>query len=99
LIDLINLTKILGNSEKIQDVLSQINKNSQNGESFEKILQRVIEELSKSKVESNPINESSTQKSTNGLPKQDVKRSEEALKNVDGLSERKVKETTAGDWN
>lgn len=97
MIDLINLTKILGNSEKIQDVLSQINKNSQNGESFEKILQRVIEELSKSKVESNPINESSTQKSTNGLPKQDVKRSEEALKNVDGLSERKVKEITAGD--
>jgi len=97
LINLINLTKILGNSEKIQDVLSQINKNSQNGESFEKILQRVIEELSKSEVESNPINESSTQKSTNGLPKQDVKRSEEALKNVDGLSERKVKEITAGD--
>jgi flagellar hook-length control protein FliK len=97
LIHLINLTKILGNSEKIQDVLSQINKNSQNGESFEKILQRVIEELSKSEVESNPINESSTQKSANGLPKQDVKRSEEALKNTDGLSERKVKEITAGD--
>jgi flagellar hook-length control protein FliK len=96
LIDLINLSKILGNSEKIQDVLSQINKNSQNGESFEKVLQRVIEELSKSEVESNPVNESSTQKSTNGLPKQDVKRSEEALKNADGLSERKVKEITAG---
>jgi hypothetical protein len=78
-------------------VLSKINKNFQNGESFEKILQRVIEELSKSEVESNLINESSTQKSTNGLPKQDVKRSEEALKNVDGLSERKVKEITAGD--
>jgi len=97
LIDLINLTKILGNSEKIQDVLSRINKNSQNGESFEKILQRVIEELSKSEVESNPINESSIQKSTNELPRQDVKRSEETLKNGDGLSERKVKEITAGD--
>lgn len=97
MIDLINLTKILGNSKKIQNVLSKINKNFQNGESFEKILQRVIEELSKSEVESNLINESSTQKSTNGLPKQDVKRSEEALKNVDGLSERKVKEITAGD--
>ncbi|WP_448379061.1 flagellar hook-length control protein FliK [Fervidobacterium sp.] len=103
MIDLINLTKILGGPEKIQDVLSEISKNSQNGESFEKILQKIIEELSKDNAENNQLNESSTLKSKSGLLKQDVRKPEESLKNVDGQSERKVKEITAGDgiekWN
>jgi len=97
LIDVINLTKILGSPEKTQDVLSEISKNSQNGESFEKILQKIVQELSKSNAENNHPNDSSTQKFTSGLLKEDVKKPEESLKNVDGQSERKVKETTAGD--
>jgi len=97
LIDVINLTKILGSPEKTQDVLSGISKNSQNGESFEKILQKIVQELSKSNAENNHPNDSSTQKFTSGLLKEDVKKPEESLKNVDGQSERKVKETTAGD--
>ncbi|WP_249741852.1 flagellar hook-length control protein FliK [Fervidobacterium pennivorans subsp. carthaginiensis] len=94
---MINLTKILGSPEKTQDVLSEISKNSQNGESFEKILQKIVQELSKSNAENNHPNDSSTQKFTSGLLKEDVKKPEESLKNVDGQSERKVKETTAGD--
>ncbi|QIV77571.1 flagellar hook-length control protein FliK [Fervidobacterium pennivorans subsp. keratinolyticus] len=97
MIDVINLTKILGSPEKTQDVLSEISKNSQNGESFEKILQKIVQELSKSNAENNHPNDSSTQKFTSGLLKEDVKKPEESLKNVDGQSERKVKETTAGD--
>ncbi len=97
MIDLINLTKILGSSEKIQDVLSEISKNSQNGESFEKILQKIVQELLKSNAENNQPNDNSTQKSTSGLLKENVRKPVELLKNVDGQSERKLKEITAGD--
>ncbi|MFN4200009.1 MAG: flagellar hook-length control protein FliK [Fervidobacterium gondwanense] len=45
MIDLINLTKILGSSEKVQSVIGEINKGLQNGEPFEVVLQRVTNEL------------------------------------------------------
>jgi len=58
LIDIINLSKLLGNTDKVQNAIAEISKRVENGESFEKVLQNVIAEMSKNNdesVEANPI--------------------------------------------
>ncbi|AMW31912.1 flagellar hook-length control protein FliK [Fervidobacterium islandicum] len=112
MIDLINLTKILGSPEKVQSVLSEISKSSGNGESFEKILQKVVDELSKTDTSESPQNENSAVAKKIALSQQIVKNEnqvgslgEENKMNkkeilqttVTGQSERLIKETTAGD--
>lgn len=58
MIDIINLSKLLGNTDKVQNAIAEISKRVENGESFEKVLQNVIAEMSKNNdesVEANPI--------------------------------------------
>gem|GEM_PF-1664852 len=54
MIDIVNLSKLLGNAEKVQNALAEINRRVERGESFEKVLQSIINELSKNKEE--PVN-------------------------------------------
>ncbi|MGQ9855824.1 MAG: flagellar hook-length control protein FliK [Fervidobacterium sp.] len=67
MIDLINLTKILGSSEKVQSVIGEINKGLQNGEPFEVVLQRVTNELI------NNLTEDSSSESANLKIEQNIK--------------------------
>lgn len=112
MIDLINLTKILGSPEKVQSVLSEISKSSGNGESFEKILQKVVDELSKADTSESAQNENSAVAKKIALSQQIVKnenqvgslgeenkvnKKEILQTTVTGQSERLIKETTAGD--
>ncbi|WP_448375219.1 flagellar hook-length control protein FliK [Fervidobacterium sp.] len=53
MIDIVNLSKLLGNADKVQSAIAEINKRVDRGESFEKVLQSVINELSKNREEVN----------------------------------------------